>query len=867
MMNSWHELQGKIGEYYSGSLYDDSSSPLLWYLRRILSKVNIAEEYVDDLQTLEQKGVVIYALKNKSQINSLILRDLTRRLGVREPSYCHGINMILWQPFIYAFKTIVSRIFHNPYRKKILKQLTEKKKSSVIYLRGSQFIGSKYAKDPLLQLIAAQRTLDVPVYLVPLLVAYGRRREKKDKTVFDLLFGETENPGMLRRMINFMRFYPKAFVVASDPIDLAEYCEKNSASSLSPETKSYMLRRELIDRIDEEKRTIVGPILKSREELVDMVLRDRDLVQFMEKTAAVDKKDYQDIVKQSKKYLFEIAADYNETYIGLWDKFLTWLWNDIYDGVVIDREGLTRMRNVSRKMPFVVVPCHRSHIDYLFLSYVFYHNNIQMPFIAAGTNLMFWPMGHVFRKSGAFFIRRTFKGDALYGEIFSKYLKILLQEGFPVEFFIEGGRSRTGKMIMPKYGLLSMVIQAYREGACDDLAIIPAYIGYDRVIEEKSYLKEIGGAQKEKEKTSSLLKSRKVLRKRYGSVYLNIGEPISLKSYLASQDVPFDDMAMTERQAFYRKIGYDIVGEINNISVVSPFSLVSAGLLSHYRRGVSHGEFMDIIEEFYDYLAFRKVRFSSTFTHKEKAIHDALSRLEQFGYISRLGTEEEEEEEVEEVIYSIEDDKRMNLEYYKNNILHFFIPLTFVATSILSSAEDQIPLSKIMEDYSFLKRLFRHEFIFDDELDDLDEVSAVLSYIHDRGMISGREVDNEAWIEVKGKGRANLTSYAGLIQNYIESYWIAMRGSAYARSKKRQQRDLVKKMQKLGTKMFKTGEVSKAEALSQLNYQNAVKFLEDEEILLMIDEKKERRRETKNFILTEDKNRIESLRHRLFRFM
>jgi len=860
-------LKNKIGEYYSGSLYDRQKSLILWLFEKILARVQIADEYVDELKNLSRKGIVIYALKNKSQLNSLILWHLSARVGISQPVYCHGISMIFWQPFTIAFKVLFSRFFYNPYRNKFLKRTTEEKKSSIIYLRGSEFIRSKYIKDPLVELIDAQKELDVPIYLVPQLVAYGRRREKKDKTLADLLFGETESPGTVRRLVNFFRFSKRAFIISSDPINLSEFIEKESGTALFPETMSYLLRRKLIEIINEEKRTIVGPVLKSREEIIETCLRDVELVRFMEELAASEGKDYDQIVKQSKKYLFEIATDYNEVYIGIWEKLLTWLWNDIYDGVVVDKEGLARMRSVSKKMPFVVVPCHRSHIDYLFLSYVFYHYNIQLPFVAAGTNLMFWPMGHVFRKSGAFFLRRTFRNDILYGKVFAQYMKILLQEGFPIEFFIEGGRSRTGKMVMPKYGLLSMVIQAYREGACDDLAIIPAYIGYDRVIEEKAYLKEIGGAKKEKEKTSTLIKSRKVLKKRYGSVYLNIGEPLLLKSYLASLEVSFQEMSMSERQGLYRKIGYEIVGEINKISVVSPFSLLAAGFLSHYKRGISHDDLMSILDEFYDYLTYKKVKFSSTFAYKEKALNDALNRFESLGHISKMGPEEDEEEELQEIIYSVEDDKRMNLEYYKNNILHFFIPLSFVATSILSTSEDEIPLSKIMEDYRFFKRVFRHEFIFDDDIDDLEEVNDVLSYIHDRGMIVGHEAGSDAWIEVKGKGRTNLVPFGELIHNYIESYWIAMRSSLYLKNKKKQEKELVKNIQKQGIKMYKKGEISKAEALSRLNYLNAIKFLADAEILLATNEGNEGKKDIKTFSLTEDKNRIESLRHKLFKLM
>ena len=854
----------EIGEYYSGSLDKQNRFSLFGLFRGVLCGVELAEEYVEELKNLSEREIVVYALKNRSQLNCLILRELSFRKGIQRPIYCHGINMIIWQPLSLVARIFLSHFFHfnfkgtilNPDKTEYLKRVTVDKDSSVIYLRGSEFIGSKYVRDPIIQLISAQEDLDVPIYLVPELIAYGRRREKKDKTLVDILFGQKENPGALRRLITFLRNSKKASVVSAGPINLAEFIENNRY--LSIKDASYRLRRELIDRIDEEKRATVGPVLKSREEIIGMVLRDNGLVDFMEGMAADQKKDYYKVVKMAEKYLREIAADYNESYIEIWDRVLTWLWNNIFDGVVVDRKGLTKIRDVSKKMPFVIIPCHRSHMDYLLLSYVFYKHNIQLPFVAAGTNMSFGPFGYIFRKSGAFFVRRSFKGNVFYGEVFAKYVKILLNEGLPVEFFIEGGRSRTGKMVMPKYGLLSMIIQAYKEGACDDLAIIPVFIGYDRVLEEKSYMAELGGAPKEKEKISTVIKGRKFLKKRHGRVYINIAEPILLKSYLASQEKSFDDMTIEERQSLYRKIGYDIVSEISEVSVVTPFSLIALGLLSHYKRGISHDDLMGIVNELYDYLVFRNVRFSSTFVNKDKGMEDAINLFESSGLISKMGVEADEEDEFREIVYSLVDDKRLNLEYYKNNILHFFLPLSFIATSILSSSEDTIPLYQIMEDYKFFKRLFHYEFIFDYGKDDIDEVNSTLSYIHDRGMIIGEERGNEAWIEVKGRGRMNLRPFAGLIHNYVESYWVAIRGCSYLKKGSKSDKDLVRRIQRLGTKMYKKGEVLRAEALSKSNYQNAIEFLIDAEIL---------GKDGKTYHLTEDKTQIESLRQRLFKFL
>lgn len=866
----------EIGIYHVGSLYREDNFPLYWLVRKVLSKVRISDETAERLKSLSSKGAVVYVLKNKSQLNSLILRELCARKGIPQPVYCHGINMITWQPFSMAVRVLMShlshRIFHktdlDAARTAHLKELVREGKGVIIHLGESELFEDPFVEETLSQLMEAQATLDRPVYLCPELITYGRRREKEKESLINILFGQSDATDPLRRLITFLRYSNKASVISPEPVNLAEFVK--TGEGLSREELVRQLRGELIARIDEEKATIVGPLLKSREELIRLVLRDRGLVTFMEEAAAKAKKAKRDVNavrKEAKKYLDEIASDYSEIFIEIWDRILDWLWNNVYDGLVIDVEGIAKIRNVSKKMPFVIIPCHRSHIDYLLLSHIFYKNNIQMPFVAAGTNLSFFPMGFIFRKSGAFFLRRSFKGNDLYAEVFAKYIKVLLKEGLPLEFFIEGGRSRTGKMVMPKYGILSMIIQAYQEKACEDLAAIPVYIGYDRVIEEKAYLQELGGADKEKEKATAMIKSGRLLRKRYGRVYMNVGDPILLKSYLAAQEKPLEEMTVEERQSLYRRIGYTIVGAINKVSVVTPFALTAVSLLCYDRRGISLGELREVLALFYDYLAFHKIPFAMTFADREKAVVEALHLFSQSGLISRMGTEEDEEE-IEEIVYSLEDNKRMNLEYYKNNILHYFLPVSFVATSILTSPEDMIPINRINDDYSFFKRLFRHEFIFDDEKNDLDEVGEVLTYLRDRGMIAGFDKNEKAWIEVKGRGRTSLLPFAGLIHNYMESYWVVIRGAYYLRKGAKAEKDWLKNIRDLGARMYRKGEIRRAEALSQSNYQSAVRYLQDVNIITETEvQDKGDRRFTKRYALTENKVQMESLRRRLFKFL
>lgn len=859
-------------EYYAGCIYDKQD---LWRIRpakAYLSRVSIAEEEVNALKKLAGEGVIIYAVKQKSKLNSLIITEIADRKGLPLPVYSHGVNMSFWQPLSKMIKFFWSSFLRRFRRDQVNRQgkldyLTRKvagKESIVIHLGESEFIESRSAQDALDSLINLQSKVSFPIFIVPVLVAYGRRREKEDESLINILFGQMEHTGTLRRVITFIRYSKQAFVIPTKPVNLADYLAADR--NLPKDELIQELRGELIDRIEEEKTAVVGPALKSRDEHIGMIMQDPNLNRFMDDYAQKTKRDRASVAKSARRYLYEIAADYQETFIEMWVKVLSWLWNTVYDGLSIDSEGLAKIRNLSKKMPFVIISCHRSHIDYLLLSYVFYKNNIQMPFIAAGNNLSFFPMGYIFRRSGAFFLRRSFRGNDLYGEVFSKYLATLLHEGLPLEFFIEGGRSRTGKMVMPKYGLLSMIIQAYQDKYCENMAAVPVYIGYDRVIEERSYLNELSGASKVQENAAEIIKSTKILRKRYGRVYINIGEPIIMKDYLAAQDKPMEQMTLDERQSLYRKIGYEAVLEINKVSVVTPFSLVASGLLSHDRRGISHDELSGILNEFYEYLSTRQVKFAATFAHRDKAIADALNIFSSTDIISRVEAAEEEEE-MQEVVYSLADAKRLNLEYYKNNILHFFMSICFVATSMVKNPEDVMSLAKVMGDYKFLKWLLWNEFIFDESRDDVEEVDDVLAYLYARSMIITTERQGEVWIEVKSKGESKLKPFTGLIHNYLESCWIVIRSLVYLKKKPLTQKEWLTKIRPLGDRMFRKGEILRAEALSQANYQNAIKFLEDAEIIIsQAREEKGGKRET-TYSLTDNRAQLEVLRRRLFKFL
>ncbi|MCU0581893.1 MAG: 1-acyl-sn-glycerol-3-phosphate acyltransferase, partial [Syntrophales bacterium] len=772
------------------------------FVKNISRRVRFMEEQAQAIRHLASQGIVVYALKNKSRLNSLLLKEITLLQGLPVPLWSLGED-----PALTDLPDAIRNATTKPETTVDMDILT--RENAVVHLGSSRLVNDPAVETALQELIQLQEKSPRPVLLVPLLISYGRRRDIQDESLYNILFGQHDDVGPIRRLITLLRYADKVSVIAAESVNLQTYLSEHRG--MAREERLIRLRVDLIDRIDEERETTVGPVLKSRPEFINMILQDQDFNDYLRQVEGKEKKPLPVLLKESRRYLNEIAADYSEVIVEFWDKVLTWLWKNIYDGVIIDRKGMARVRNISKEMPLVVVPCHRSHIDYLLLSYVFYKENIQLPFVAAGINLSFWPIGYIFRKSGAFFIRRSFKGLDLYSEVFSRYVKAMLNERMPIEFFIEGGRSRTGKMVMPKFGLLSMILKAYQQKGEGNLGIIPVYIGYDRVIEEKSYIKELEGATKTNERASDVIRSRKVVKKRYGHVYVNVGEPILFKEYMEKQGVALDALDDRERQALYRKISYEIALAINRVSVVTPSALAAAAFLAHDRTGIRHDRWQFTLDAFQDYLTYCHAPFSVTFEREYQAMDKAVALFVREEMIAVDGGGQGAAAQ-NEAIYTLQAEKRLSMDYYKNMIVHYFLPVAFVGLSAFTTSDKNITFTTLSDDYAFLKKLFRHEFIFDDERSDADEIRQSLAYLQTRGYVDYEEGRaTPVPVRLINGGKEVLKTFAGLLQTHLESYWLVTRSISLIEHQGREEKDWLREIRRLGLKFYKDGEIRRYE--------------------------------------------------------
>jgi len=794
---------------------------LNWLLYRLFKRVSLDENMKEDLKQMHREGTVVYAIKYRGQLDYLLYHYNFRSKRLPYPKIAFDLNISMLLPFTRLVKVIISQLsslfrygsFPNPYHSGFYKKAIQQGTTSLIFLvdpKGfiRQFIHAE--KHHLQFLLETQKDMDRPIFIVPQLVLYKKTPERDYSSLTDIFFGFKDHPGVIRKIVLFFRHNRRAFIDFARPLDLKAYL-KNQPPTRPLYDMAAEIRQMLVESIDKQKRVILGPIMKSRQQIKELVLMDESVNKEIKILASGNEKRLRQLKKKAGEYFEEIAADYNMTYIQTFIWALSWFLKKIFEGVDVDMPGLAKVREWARRGPLIYVPSHKSHIDYLILNYVLYNYHMHTPRVAAGKNMAFWPMGHIFRKSGVFFIRRSFKGEKLYSGVFKRYIKSLLEEGHPIEFFIEGGRSRNGKLMLPKTGFLSILLQAYHEGFCNDLIFVPASIIYDRIIEEKSYLKEIGGGLKEKENFWQIIKARQLLKRRYGKIYMRFNHPFSLNEYLSQIDSSVKDA--------HRNLALNLVNSINDVSLVIPHSLIATAILANHRSGFHLPELAETVDILLKFLKRYEVPIAPTLDDSSKAVKETLSLLISQKVIDIL----EDVQGEEETFYFVDEVKKIELEYYKNSIIHFFIPHSLVAISLLTGTEEVKELDSIISDYAFLKNLFKHEFVFDDEEDLQEKVISLTGYFLDSTFLS-RSKGNGGY-KITKLGFNKLPIWAALSKTFLESYWIAVKSISQQKNKGGKREDLLKNMNYLGRRFHKLGVIDHIGALSELNFKNAINFI------------------------------------------
>ena len=844
-MNLAQQIKEKTRTWIDAALqghrdhYTCSLPKKLGFLSSLILRSLFSDVYINPTQSalpknIAKEAIIVYASKYKSRFEYLFYHIRYKEEGIPFPEIGFEYSMLLWQRVSQLIRILLAHADHffkyktlpDPYESGFFKRQMEAGSAAFLSLvdrRGFYHQFVKAGQDPLKYLVELQHTTDRPIYIVPQWLFFSKRPYRPPRSLIDIIFGSEENPGRLRQWTAVLRTPQKVFVEISEPVNLKDFLQEPENQGRDLEQLSFTLRNRLLDQMNRHRQSITGPALKTREELKELILRNGRLQDFMKRYTKSQNKDLSEIYKKADAYLNEIAADYNVTFIQTLSMIFGWVWKTMFDGITLDMEGLHRVKSAATKAPLVFVPCHKSHFDYLIFDYILFSNNMPCPHIAAGRNLAFWPMGTLFRKSGAFFIKRTFHGARLYSAIFSGYVHMLIEQGFNIGFFIEGGRSRTGKMALPKTGLVSILLDAYKNKICRDLMFVPVYIGYDRLLEESAILKELEGVQKKQESFWQLIRARRVLKKRYGRIYVQFAEPISLKALVSKSNYPLQEMDQAEYQAIGRNLSHRIINAINRVSVVTPQALTAAAILNYPKQRFSQSELMVYIETYLSYLLSQKARLSENLDDPYHAVENVLSIYNSRKFIGKQRARGQDNTVLDEKWYITWDNKRLSLEYYKNNCIHFFVPAAYTALAILSYDAFQFSASALQSDYNFLQNFFKYEFDYDVEKTSEYMVRKALKAFIDDAILMPHPTLPDTY-NITAAGFRKLLCFASFLKTYFESYWVVLKVLKAYNRRDLVKKERIKKIRALGNHLYKQREIERREALSQVNYENGLTF-------------------------------------------
>uniref|UniRef100_A0A8C3CNX7 Dihydroxyacetone phosphate acyltransferase n=1 Tax=Cairina moschata TaxID=8855 RepID=A0A8C3CNX7_CAIMO len=502
---------------------------------------------------------------------------------------------------------------------------------------------------------------------------------------------------------------------------------------------------------------------------------------------------------------------------------------------------LFQLQHAIQEHPVVLLPSHRSYVDFLMLSYLLYTYDLALPVIAAGIDFLGMKIvGELLRRAGAFFMRRSFGGNRLYWAVFAEYVKTMLRNGYaPIEFFLEGTRSRTAKTLTPKFGLLSIVMEPFFKREVFDTYLVPISISYERILEESLYAYELLGVPKPKESTSGLLKARRILSDNFGTIHIYVGQPVSLRT-LASGRINLCPYNLVPRhlpqkpsediQEFVSDVAYKMeLLQIENM-VLSPWVLVAAVLLQNlpamdfelliektvWLKGLTQtfGGFI----EWPDNLCAKKAVTSAL------ALHSNIARLVN-GHVV-LNDKGEEDGAIGEIVF-----KRalaiLMCGNYRNQLLNVFVRPSLVALALQMTRSFR--KEEVYSCFSILRDVFSDEFIFFPgiSLKDFEEGCFLLTKC-DAIQTTQQE------IYLTDKGSVIVSFLSAMFRPFVEGYQLIFRYLSKETREAFTEKQFVPGVRNFVFQLLEKGNTQCYEALSSDMQKNALAALVQMGVVLLI---------------------------------
>ncbi len=599
--------------------------------------------------------------------------------------------------------------------------------------------------DPRLE--AALATDDDPL-LAPLRVIWRAKLRDGTRAVrfSDLLtFSDPRDPGRLRQAWVLRREPDRCRIVAGEPAPLSELRERwgRSGGSDSAQTQGlaeFVVRQATL-ALERGERRLRGARYKVPRFVREEIVARPGFRGGLARLARELRRSERSVGREASRYLREIAATHDPFVIDLVSHLIRLLYTQGYGEVLhYDREELRGVYALAQRHPVVFLPSHRSNLDHLVLQYALHENGHPPNHTAAGINMNFFPVGLLVRRSGAFFIRRSFRDNTVYKFVLRSYIDYLIEKRFSLEWYIEGGRSRSGKLLPPRFGMLAYVVDAFRRGKSEDVFLVPVSIAYDQIQDVGAYAAEQRGAAKRKESLRWFIGVVRALRRRYGNIHIRFGEPISLRKHLGPPEAGAEPNP-DERNLALQKLAFEVSARINRETPITPTSLVTLTLLGTGDRALSLEQTRVALSNLLWAVEKRNLPTTAEFDLRDaESMQRALDALVENGVVSCF-------REGLDAVYRIGPEQQLAAAYYRNTIVHFFVNGAIAELALLRAAEDGVadPGAEFWDEAMRLRDLLKFEFFFSEKERFRGELRHELSlYDHDweaRVLAGSAEID------------------------------------------------------------------------------------------------------------------------------
>lgn len=546
----------------------------VWIYARVVHEPTQVQEVL----SIPDSESIVYVLGSENKHDFLYLNDLCLKHGM-PLAYASNGHSHLGYATLGAWIAGIFKGRKKPFSSEEIADLVVQHKPVLIFLNqyGTKERQNRDKTDAIFRAIDRRihETPDLKVHFFTVGVIWERRMESAQISHFNEIYGTPTRPSSVRRFLSVLPSLGQLFFQIGNPLCLIHHFARD-AESAAPKAP---LRHEFDDDIHAMHAMVNGPKVKPHQQLLREIVESQRFQNELKSISQQTGQSIEELTLQARKILDKTASKFSLVVCKVFSTALMPMWSIIYNGLYVDQEQFNRIRELSKTHRLVFIPSHKSHVDYLVLSILMFQNGVLPPLIAAGENLNFFPVGGILRRGGAFFIKRSFRGEQLYTACIRYYIDFIMHEGYPVEFFIEGGRSRTGQVLQPKFGILRMIAQTVQNDPTLPVKIIPCAITYEKVIEDMAYKNEQDGAVKQKENFSNLIRTTKLLISKYGQIYVSFADPIDLNEALHIDD-PCYEQSAESLTTDIDTMTIELMRRINQASTITMSALASCALLN-----------------------------------------------------------------------------------------------------------------------------------------------------------------------------------------------------------------------------------------------------------------------------------------------